>query len=31
MRTAACTNSLDELINKVIYFNNNLYKLQIKA
>jgi hypothetical protein len=31
MRTAAYTNSLDKLINKAIYLNNNLYKLQIKA
>jgi hypothetical protein len=31
MRTSACTDTLDKLVNKAIYLNNNLYKLQIKA
>jgi hypothetical protein len=31
MRTAARTNSLDELINKAIRLNNNLYELQIES
>jgi hypothetical protein len=31
MRSAAYTNSLDQLINKEIRLNNNLYKLQIEV
>jgi hypothetical protein len=31
MRTAARTNSLDELINEAIRLNNDLYELQIEA
>jgi hypothetical protein len=31
MRTSACTNTLDKLINKAIRLNNNLYELQLKS